>query len=125
MKSKTKISKQAQKKQSQKIVETILAAKKHPEWLQVANILSGSRRNFLNLNLDEIGSQAKDSKENVVVVPGKVLSQGEIKGKIKIAALGFSEKAREKLKSNEVVSLLEEIKSNPSAKGVKILMSKK
>ena len=74
-----------------------------------------------NLNLTEID---KDSKEgDTVVVPGKVLSQGEINKKIKVVALGFSEKAREKLmkSKSDPTTILEEIKKNPDAKGVKML----
>ncbi|HEA46666.1 MAG TPA: 50S ribosomal protein L18e [Candidatus Pacearchaeota archaeon] len=121
VKSKTKIEKQALKKRNPEIVETIRAAKKKEKWLKIAGILSGPRRKMPNLNLTEID---KDSKEgDTVVVPGKVLSQGEINKKIKVVALGFSEKAREKLmksKSNPT-DILEEIKKNPDAKGVKIL----
>jgi len=41
---------------------------------------------------------------------------------MEIIALGFSEKAKEKLlkKGCEVKTILEEIKSNPSAEGIKI-----
>ena len=121
VKSKTKIEKQTQKKRNPEIVETIRAAKKKEKWIKIARILSGPRRKMPSLNLTDIN---KDSKEgDTVVVPGKVLSQGEINKKIKVVALGFSEKAREKLmksKSNPT-DILEEIKKNPDAKGVKIL----
>lgn len=121
MKSKTKIEKQALKKRNPEMVETIRAAKKKEKWLKVAGILSGPRRKMPNLNLTEID---KDSKEgDTVVVPGKVLSQGEINKKIKVVALGFSEKAREKLmkSKSDPTTILEEIKKNPDAKGVKML----
>ncbi len=121
MKSKTKIEKQTLKKRNPEIVETIRAAKKKEKWLKIAGILSGPRRKMPNLNLTEID---KDSKEgDTVVVPGKVLSQGEINKKIKVVALGFSEKAREKLmkSKSDPTTILEEIKKNPDAKGVKML----
>ncbi len=43
--------------------------------------------------------------------------------KIKVAALGFSEKAREKLmkSKSDPTTISEEIKKNPDAKGVKVL----
>ncbi len=121
MKSKTKITKQLQKKSNSKLIETILEAKKKEKWLEVAGILSGPRRKMSNLNLNEINKQAKEKDK--VLVPGKVLSQGEINKKIKLIALGFSEKAEEKLKNSgcETTSILNEIKSNPSAEGIKIL----
>ncbi len=125
MKSKTKIEKQSQRKRSPEIVETIRAAKKKEKWLKIAGVLSGPRRSRINLNLTEID---KDSKEgDTVVIPGKVLSQGEIGKKIKVVALGFSEKAREKLmkSKSDPTSILEEIKKNPEAKSIRILTNTK
>ncbi len=121
MKSKTLIGKQVVRKSNQEIVETILAAKKEKAWLEVAGILSGPRRNYLNINLQEISKQAKEGEN--LVVPGKVLSQGELDKKIKIIALGFSEVAKEKLKKSgsKISYMLDEIKSNPEAKGLRVL----
>jgi len=121
MKTKSKIEKQLQRKTNSSLVETIIACKKNKAWLKVAEILSGSRKNRTNLNLEELNKKVEDEK--IIVVPGKILSQGELDKKIKIVALGFSEKAREKLKKSgtETLTILEEIKKNPEAKGVKIL----
>ncbi len=121
MKSKTKIEKQTLKKRNPEIVETIRAAKKKEKWLKVAAILSGPRRKMPNLNLTDIEGGSKEG--DTVIVPGKVLSQGEINKKIKVVALGFSEKAREKLmkSKSDPTNILEEIKKNPDAKGIKVL----
>lgn len=121
MKSKTKIDKQLQNKNNPELVETIFTAKKKEKWLEIAGIISGPRRKRLNLNLNEINAQTKEKEK--ALVPGKVLSQGEINKKIKVIALSFSEKAKEKLiKSGcEITSILDEIKLNPSAEGIKIL----
>ncbi len=56
-------------------------------------------------------------------MPGKILSEGSIDKKIKVVAFNFSEKAKAKLikEGCEVKSILEEIKSNPEAKGLKII----
>ncbi len=125
MKSKTLIGKQVERKSNPELVETIIAAKKKKEWLEVAHILSEARKSRTNLNLSEIEKKA-DAGETIVI-PGKVLSQGELNKKIKIVAFGFSKGAREKiLKSkSEVSSILEEIKKNPDAKNVRILTNKK
>jgi len=121
IKSKTKISKQTQKKTNSNLVETIRTCKKNLKWLEVASILSGPRRKLKIINLEEIEKQAK--KGEIIVVPGKVLSRGELNKKIKVIALGFSEKAKEKLlkSKHEILSIIEEVKKNPEAKGVKIL----
>ena len=121
MKSNTKISKQLERKSNSNLTETILAGKKQEAWKEVAGVLSGPRRNKLCINLEQINKEAKTGE--TIVVPGKVLSQGEVDKKIKIVAFSFSEKAKEKLLSAkcEVSYILDEIKSNPSAKGIKLM----
>ncbi len=121
MKSKTKISKQAERKTNPELVETILLAKKNSAWLEVAALLSGPRRKRKNINLGELNKLV--NKEKIVIVPGKILSEGNFNKKVKVVALNFSEKTKEKLLNAkcEVSSILKEIKSNPSAKDVKIL----
>lgn len=121
VKSKTKISKQLQKKNDPELIEIILATKKSEKWLVVAGMLSRPRRKRIELNLDQIDKEVKEG--DVVIVPGKVLSQGEVSKKIKIAAMSFSESARNKLLKAkcEVSTLKDEFKKNPEAKGIKIL----
>ncbi len=121
MKSKTRISKQIERKTNPELVETIKAAKKNKAWIEVAITLSGPRRNFVDLNLGEIDRQTKEGE--TVIVPGKVLSQGEITKKIKLIALNFSEKAKEKLEKGKISSssIIEEIKKNPEGKNVRFL----
>lgn len=121
MKSKTLIEKQTKKKTNPELVKTIITAKKKDNWNEISRILSGPRRQRINKNLDKINQEAKEGE--IIVVPGKVLSQGELNKKIKISALSFSEKAKEKLVKSKIEcsSILEEIKKNPEAKGIKIL----
>ncbi len=121
MKSKSKINKQLQRKTNSNLVETILAAKKSAVWNEIAGLIASPRRNWTNINLDKIDKQTKEGE--TIVVPGKVLSQGGVGKKIKVVALGFSEKAKEKLLNAEceVSTMLDEIKKNPEAKGIRIL----
>ncbi len=125
MKTKAKIGKQIERKSNKKLVETILAAKKKEKWLRVAGILSGPRRKKISLNLEEINENSKNGE--IVVVPGKVLSQGEITKKIKIVAQSFSEKAKEKLLKSKVAhsDIIGEIKKNPSMKKCRVLARRK
>ncbi len=124
MKTKTKIDEQIQKKSKKELVETIIAAKKKDKWLKVARILSGPRRKAISLNLEKINENSKDG--DTIIIPGKVLSQGEINKKVKIVALSFSEKAKEKLLKSKMTSssIIEEIKKNPDIKGGRILTGK-
>ncbi len=125
MKSKSKIQKQLKKKNSSEIVKTVNEAKKNPAWLEVASILAGPRSNFIVVNLESL-NKISDGKETLVV-PGKVLSMGSPEKKLKIVALNFSENATEKLKNAgcETSNLLDEIKSNPEAKGIKVVKTDK
>ena len=121
MKSKTLIEKQLKRKKDSKLVRTIILAKKNNKWLRIAEILSGPKRKQASINLSEINKQLKQGE--TIVVPGKVLSLGEITKKGRVVALSFSKKAKEKLlkSGNKILNIFEEIKSNPEAKGIKII----
>src|SRR3989344_8743665 len=99
MKSKTLIEKHVSKKNNPELVETIRLAKKKEKWIEIASLLSGPRRKRLNLNLNEIDKESKEG--DTIVIPGKVLSQGELTKRIKIVAFSFSERAKEKLLSSK------------------------
>lgn len=123
MKSKTLIEKQLKKKTNSELVETIIIAKKHEKWLDIARILSSPNRKIKEIN---VGDLNKINTDKIIVFPGKILSTGEINNKIKIAGLKFSERAKEKLlnKGCEILTIIEEIKKNPEANNVEIIKSK-
>lgn len=124
MKTKTKIGMQLRKKTSPDLIATIIVSKKNSAWKKVADALSSPRSNKIGINLDEISRIAKEGE--IIAIPGKVLSQGEMEKKLKIAAFGFSEMAKEKIlmAKGQAITLIDEIKSNPSAKGVRIITGK-
>jgi len=119
--SNTKIKKRKSKKNSPEIVETIELAKKNSAWIEIAKLISGSRRKYSSVNLKTIESNSKEG--DTIVVPGKVLGSGNVEKRIKVCAVSFSESAKEKIKKSkgEVVILVEEIKRNPKAEGIKML----
>ena len=125
MKTKTTIEKQLRKKTNPELVETIIACKKHKNWLSLAGLLSTPRKRHSRINLRRLNKIAKEGE--TLVIPGKVLSEGEFNKKIKIIAFNFSEKAKEKiLKSgSKCDNILNEIKSNPEAKEIKIIKDTK
>ncbi len=120
-KSKTLIEKQLGKKTNPELVKTIIEAKKKKNWVEVAAMLSSPRSNRINLNLDKINDEAKEGE--TVIIPGKVLSQGELNKKIKVVALFFSAMAKQKIEKakGDALTILEEIKKNPEAKNVRFL----
>ena len=121
MKTKTKIEKQLKRKSNQELVKTIIAAKKTKSWIEVAETLSTPTRKRIVINLDKINLEAKEG--DIIVVPGKILSLGELDKKIKIAGLSISESALEKINKtkSEFIPLRQEIKLNPSAKGIRLI----
>ncbi len=121
MKNKTLIEKQLEKKTNPELVKTIIEAKKKKNWLEVAAMLSSPRAKRINMNLDKINDEAKEGE--IVVIAGKVLSQGELNKKVKVVALSFSAMAKEKIAKakGESLTILEEIKKNPEAKNARFL----
>lgn len=118
-KSKTRIEQQLKKKTNPVLVETVILAKKNPAWLEVAGILTTPGRKAKSANLSEI--EKVDGE--MIVVPGKVLSQGQITKKVKVVATKFSENALRKLKEAgcETLTIKEAIKVNKDGKGMVIL----
>lgn len=90
-------------------------------WKRVAADLSKPTRQRRIVNLTRINKYSKDN--DVIVVPGKVLSVGDIDHKVEIAAYQFSEAAKSKIESAKgtVVTIPEMLKSNPKGKGIKII----
>lgn len=119
--SKTKIKQRKRKKTNSELVETIEAAIKNPAWEKIAAILSGSRQTYSVININEI--EKKTTAGDTVVVPGKVLSEGTLTKKVRVCAVSFSKEAREKIKNakGDALSILEEIRKNAKAEGVKVI----
>jgi len=116
--SKTQISKRIKRKTNPELVATIELAKKNNH-LELGKKLSGPTRLQSKINVEDLNKL----KESKVIVAGKVLSQGEITKKIEIAALGFSNKSKEKLKKAgcEIKTIKQELESNKKLDGVRIL----
>ena len=118
--SNTHIKEKARRKTNLVLVETIKLAMKNPSWLKLAHVLSGPTKKQISLNLSQIDANAKTG--DTIVIPGKVLSQGELTKKVRICALSFSSSAIEKMKEtkSEAATILDEIKKNPKADGIKV-----
>jgi len=90
-------------------------------WRDVAERLAKPRRKRISVNLSRLNRYTQ--KNEVVVVPGKVLGAGEINHPITVAAFAFSEKAKEKIKARrgKCVSFFDLFKKNPKGSNVKII----
>ena len=61
--------------------------------------------------------------DETILVPGKVLSNGELDKKVNVVALKFSAKAQQKIESagGECISIDEIIETNPKGSNIRII----
>ncbi|MBS3168366.1 50S ribosomal protein L18e [Candidatus Woesearchaeota archaeon] len=91
-----------------------------PLWKRVANDLEKSTRQRRDVNVYKIDKYTKEGE--IAIVPGKVLSEGELTKKITVASYKFSESAKEKInKTGKAISIRELMNTNPKGKKVRIL----
>ncbi len=90
-------------------------------WRDIAEDLAKPRRQRVAVNLSRLNRNTQ--KNDVVVVPGKVLGAGKIDHPITVAALAFSEKAKEKISAakGKCLSLFKLIKKNPKGSNIKLI----
>lgn len=119
--SKRKVKFTKERKTDQKVIDALNLALKNKNWLPIAKIIGASRRKYSKINISDI--ESKTATGDTVIVVGKVLGEGEITKKVRVCAFSFSKSALDKLKKSksEVVSILEEIRQNPKAQGLKLI----
>lgn len=90
-------------------------------WHRVAEDLRKPTRQRRIVNLYKINQFARDGE--TIVVPGKVLSLGEIHKKVNVAAITFSQEAKRKIldAKGKTFSIKELLVHNPDGKKVRIL----
>ena len=92
-----------------------------PFWKRVVKDLKKPSRQRREVNIYKINKAAREGE--TIIVPGKVLSLGELSKPVSVVALHFSANAREKIISanGKILSISELLKSNPEGKKVRIL----
>jgi large subunit ribosomal protein L18e len=90
-------------------------------WRAISDSLCSPRRGSASINLSKIDMLTSEGQ--VVAVPGKVLGFGNLTKKVDVAALSFSQSARDKIAQagGKAVTLEALVSLNPRGKGVKIL----
>jgi len=90
-------------------------------WKRVAEELGRPARQRREVNLGRLNRAVKDN--DTVIIPGKILSEGELKKKITISALNSSQKCAEKIKvsGSKIISITELFEKNPEGKKVKLI----
>jgi len=89
-------------------------------WKKVSRKLSGPRRNRVKANLYRINK--KTNKDDVIVIPGKVLGMGELDHTLTIACLEYSKSAKKKIESfgSKLLTIEQLLEQNPKGSGVKV-----
>jgi len=92
-----------------------------PLWKRVIEDLKKSTRQRRTVNVYKIEKFARDGE--TILVPGKVLSVGEISKKVDVAAFSFSAEAKRKIseKKGRTLTIKELLQHNPDGKKVRIL----
>ena len=92
-----------------------------PIWKDIAKRLEKPSRNWPVVNLNRIDMYINEKE--TALIPGKVLSPGNLTKKVSIAAWNFSDKSVEKIKKagGKTLTIQELIKNNPKGKDVRIL----
>jgi len=108
----------------QKLIEELRkasAVQKIGLWKRLANDLEKPTRKRRVVNLSRLENYS--NKNELIVVPGKVLGAGEISKSIIVAAWQFSGQAREKIikAKGDCMSIQELLAKKPKASEVRIL----
>ena len=90
-------------------------------WKRIMKDLNKPSRQRRTVNVYKIDKFARDGE--TIIVPGKVLSVGDITKKVDVAAFNFSQEAKRKIQKakGKALSIQELLKQNPDGKNVRIL----
>ena len=108
--------------QVQKLLEDLeVKAKNSNFWKRIMKDIKKPSRQRRTVNIYKINKSARDGE--TIVVPGKVLSVGDLSKKVDVAALTFSAEAKRKIEdaNGKVMSITELLQNNPEGKKVRIL----
>jgi large subunit ribosomal protein L18e len=119
--SRTKLKIRIHRKTDPRLAAVIFLASKNKAWFKFAKLFSQATRQHAVANLSAIDKQT--SMGDTILIPGRVLSVGEITKKIRVASFGISKEARERLNKtrSEWIHILDEMKKNPKAEGIKLI----
>ena len=89
-------------------------------WRKLSKKLSGPRQNRVEANLYRINN--KTQKDDTIVIPGKVLANGDLNHKLTIACLSCSKPAKKKIESSgsKLITIEELLEQNPKGTNVKV-----
>ncbi|MFO8018452.1 MAG: 50S ribosomal protein L18e [Promethearchaeia archaeon] len=102
-----------------KLIRDLKKTKKNI-WRKVSEKLSKPRKHRVEANLYRINNKTK--KDDIIVVPGKVLGTGNLDHKLTIGCLDYSRSAKEKIEASgsTLLSIEQLLKEHPKGSNVKI-----
>ena len=105
----------------QLLLELEQKAKDSKLWKRILSDLQKPTRQRRIVNVYKINKFARDGE--TVLVPGKVLSVGDITKKVDVAAFNFSGEAKRKIEGakGKALSISELFQQNPEGRNVRIL----
>ena len=91
-------------------------------WKTIAERIEKPRRQRASINLSKINRYSKENE--IIIVPGSVLSSGKLDHPVTIAALKTSEQTKEKIKAtnSKFLTIHELLESNHEVAKMKILI---
>jgi large subunit ribosomal protein L18e len=91
-------------------------------WQDVAEKLERPTRSRIEVNVSEINRHAKDGE--TIIVPGVVLSAGNISKKVNVAAWRFSASAKNKIKEagGKTMTIEQAQKENPKGTNLRLMV---
>ncbi len=92
-----------------------------PIWKDIAKRLEKPSGRWAEVNVDKIERIAK--KNEMIIVPGKMLGTGIINKPVTVAAFRFSKDAEKKIQDagGAVLSIIELVDKNPKGKDIRIM----
>jgi len=90
-------------------------------WRMVSEFLEKTRKNRVIVNLGKIDLYSETN--DTILIPGKVLSSGNLTRPVTVAAFSYSTKARKKISKagGQFLFIEELIKKNPTGSKIKLL----
>ncbi len=105
------------------IRELRTAARAHdaPVWASVADRLERARHQTAAVNVGQLDRIA--AADQTLVVPGKVLAEGELSKKVTVAAFSYSSTARAKIQAagGSTLTIHDLVHAHPDGAGVRIV----
>ena len=119
--SKTTLKTKLRRKTNPKMIQLVTFLRKQsPFWFKVSEYLVKPKRNAISVNIEKINKVAKPN--SIVLIPGKVLSEGELTKSIVLSAFSFSESAKKKLSKAKIVSIENLAKENKKGDNILIII---